>query len=440
MSELMDAAAKAVELATNMGAEQVKAWSSQGVEVELQQRAGKLERVHESSTLGLSVSLLVDGRYSTHGTSDLRPEALKAFLQRAVDGTRYLEPDPDRVMLPFDEMGSLDPVSLDNDDAASMNARGPEQRQEAIKELEDTILAGATDDLVSATSYIWEVRSQSAAVFSNGFSAQQARTHFGQGGMLTLKEPSGKLPETYSFYNASHMADVPSVQHLADDLWERATEVRNTLACASGSYTLILDRRTASRLIGAMIAPMSGGNLHTGRSMYLGKLGQTLGSSAFTLVDDPTIPRGMGSKPFDGDGRKARTRSLFTNGRLDTYLLDLYHARKLEMEPTTGGTSNVVMAPGTRHWREIAKDHPKAIRVTSFLGGNSNPASGNYSFGIRGQLFENGEWVQNLSEMNVSGNLLELMAAFIEADNDPWTFASYRLPTLFFANVQFSGS
>ena len=437
---LLDSAGAAVELARGMGAEQVKSWISTGVEVELQQRQGKLERVHESSTLGLSVSLMVDGKYSSHGTSDLRPGALKAFLQRAVDGTRYLEQDLDRTMLPFEEMGSLDPASLDNDDAASITKRGPQERQQAIKELEDGILAGSGDDLVSATSYLWEVRSESAAVFSNGFQATQARTHYGQGGMVTLKEPSGKLPESYSFFNASHFEDVPSVAQVSTDLWTKAGEVRNTSQCPSGKYTMILDRRVASRILGAMISPMSGGNLHTGRSMYLDKLGKTLGSKAFTLVDDPTIARGMGSKPFDGDGRKARVRPLFTEGRLDTYLLDLYHARKLKMEPTTGGTSNVIMQPGSRSWQEIAKEHGRAIRVTSFLGGNSNPASGAFSLGIRGQLIENGEVVQNLSEMNVSGNLLELMASFVEASNDPWLFASYRVPTLAFEGVQFSGS
>lgn len=437
---LLESAGAAVELAKGMGAEQVKAWASTGVEVELQQRQGKLERVHESSTLGLSVSLMVDGRYSTHGTSDLRPEALKAFLQRAVDGTRYLEQDLDRTMLAFEEMGSLDPASLDNDDAGSLNKRGPEERQLAIKELEDAILAGSGDDLVSATSYLWEVRSQSAAVFSNGFQASQARTHFGQGGMVTLKEPSGKLPESYSFFNASHFEDVPTSAQVSADLWAKADEVRDTSPCASGSYTMVLDRRVASRILGAMISPLSGGNLHTGRSMYVDKLGQTLGSKAFTLIDDPTIARGMGSKPFDGDGRKARVRPLFTEGRLETYLLDLYHARKLKMDPTTGGTSNVVMAPGQRSWKDIAKEHGRAIRVTSFLGGNSNPASGAFSLGIRGQLIENGEVVQNLSEMNVSGNLLELMANFVEAANDPWLYASYRVPTLVFSGVQFSGS
>jgi PmbA protein len=78
--------------------------------------------------------------------------------------------------------------------------------------------------------------------------------------------------------------------------------------------------------------------------------------------------------------------------------------------------------------------------VTSFLGGNSNSTTGDFSFGIRGQLFHKGEFVQNVAEMNVSGNLLDLLGHFSEPANDPWLFSSYRVPSLVFEGVQFSGS
>jgi PmbA protein len=438
--QLEEVAQGAVADATRLGAEQVKAWVSTGVEVELQQRAGQLERVHEARSLSLSVSLMVDGRFSSHSTSDLRPAAVEAFLTKAVAGTRYLEPDPDRVMVDRDQMGSLDPESLDNHDPEGLVARSPTQRQDVVRALEDAITSRGGDDLVSTTAYLWEVGSDSVAAFSNGFTGRSSRTHFGLGGMLTLKEPSGKLPENYSFYNASHLGDVPSVDAVATDLWERADEVRETSAIGSEVLPMILDRRVASRLLGSIIGPLSGGNLHTGRSLFLDKLGDKLGSDAFTLTDDPTIPRGMGSKPFDGDGRIARVRPIFAEGVLQTYFLDVYHARKLGMDPTTGGTSNVVMAPGPRSWQDIAASVPRAIRVTSFLGGNSNPSSGDFSFGIRGQLFVNGQWSQNVSEMNVTGNLLQLMERFSEPANDVWTYSSYRVPSLVFQDVQFSGT
>ena len=127
-------------------------------------------------------------------------------------------------------------------------------------------------------------------------------------------------------------------------------------------------------------------------------------------------------------------------GVLQTFLLDAYHARKLERQVTGGSLTNIVVPSGERSWEHILKDHERAIRVTSFLGGNSNATSGDFSFGIRGQLYERGEKVQNIIEMNVAGNLLDLLGRFSEAADDPWLYSSYRVPSLVFEGVQFSGS
>ena len=80
------------------------------------------------------------------------------------------------------------------------------------------------------------------------------------------------------------------------------------------------------------------------------------------------------------------------------------------------------------------------IPHVSFLGGNSNHTTGDFSFGITGALFEKGEFVQGLSEMNVSGNLFSLLESWSESANDTWTFGSYRMPSLIFEDIQFSGT
>ena len=110
------------------------------------------------------------------------------------------------------------------------------------------------------------------------------------------------------------------------------------------------------------------------------------------------------------------------------------------MDRTAAGRSNWVIPPGERHWREIARDFPKAILVTGFLGGNSNGVTGDFSFGIRGVLLENGEPAQTLAEMNISGNLLSIFHQLIEVDNDPWTWSTVRSPSLVFDDVSFSGT
>jgi len=124
---------------------------------------------------------------------------------------------------------------------------------------------------------------------------------------------------------------------------------------------------------------------------------------------------------------------------LNQWLISVYYARKLDRPPTSGGTSNLVVAPGSRTPAEILSDLDWAIQVDGFLGGNSNAATGRYSFGIRGTLFEKGEAVAPISEMNISGSIFDLLGGFVEAANDPWLYGSCRSPSLLFDAVQFSG-
>ena len=80
-----------------------------------------------------------------------------------------------------------------------------------------------------------------------------------------------------------------------------------------------------------------------------------------------------------------------------------------------------------------------ATIVTGFLGGNSNDTTGDFSFGIVGMLVEDGRAVQPLNEMNISGNLGDLLSHLVEVGNDPFPYSSWRLPSLLFEGVQFSG-
>jgi PmbA protein len=127
-------------------------------------------------------------------------------------------------------------------------------------------------------------------------------------------------------------------------------------------------------------------------------------------------------------------------GILKSFLLDTYYASKLGAEPTTGGTSNLVFPTGKRDLAELCAVMGKGILVTGFSGGNSNSATGTFSLGIRGQWVEGGKPVHAVSEMNLSGNALELWSRLLELGNDPYLYSSMRCPSLRFDKLQFSGA
>jgi PmbA protein len=437
--QLLELAESVLKSAQHAGADEVSVAVSRGSQVSIERRGGKVEQATESTTRGLVLSVLSDDRFSSNSTSDLRPGALKAFIERSVASTRYLEPDPARRQPDAALCGrGVDEATLDQDDPAWAE-RTADDRAEQAEAIERLLLALPRTDRISCSSYVSDGRAESVQVLSNGFRGIEAGAWFAAGGDMTLEE-GDRRPESGAWYAARHLGDLPSVEAIAAEIEARVTERLGSKAAPSGTYPMVLANRSAGRILGVLGGPMGGGSLHEHRSCLEGKLGERIGSDLFTLIDDPTIPRGLGSRPWDGDALRSKPRTLVENGVLKQYNIGVYYGRKLGMEPTSGGRSNWVIPPGQVPLQELLKGLPKAILVTGFLGGNSNGSTGDFSFGIRGTMLEHGEPAGSLSEMNVTGNVTDIFQRLVAVGDDPWTWSSVRSPTLIFDDVQFSGT
>jgi PmbA protein len=448
--DLLLSAEQIQQLALSQGADEVVVSISSSVSNELSQRAGKVETCKQARSMGISIRLLVDGKYSVHSASDPSPASMKPFLKRAIDATHYLEEDPHRAMLPQAEMGASDVSQLELYDD-SWQTRSPEERRSELEALEQACLAEAensTAQLRSITAHIWDSSSRSALLFSNGHAAGWKRSSFGHGAEITLVEQKKKedgteierLPEAYNFYSARQLNSLPKKAEVAAGLLERGERRVGSSAIESEQLPILLENRAAGRIIGMILSPLGGGSIYEKRSCMLDKIGEKIASSALTIYDDPLVLQGLGSSPYTGDGLAKTRTPLITNGVLQNYLLGLYNARRLNMEVTTGGsTSNIIIEPGRRSEQEILASLPKIVRIEGFLGGNANPLTGDFSYGITGTLFEHGEPTSKLSEMNISGNIFTLLDHFIEPADNTWSFSSYRVPSLLFDAIQLSG-
>ena len=440
MSDLLHLAGDVVRKSVARGADEVSVTVSQGSHTTIQRRAGKVEQASQSTTRGLVISLLQGDRWSSHSTSDLRGEALDGFLDRAIDATRFLEEDPDRRLPDRALCGrGAGEEALDQLDPAWAARRAEDRAAQALA-LEGEVDGSAPESRISSTVYVADGSSETARVMSNGFSDEHRGAWFAFGGEMTLSDRDGRRPEAAAYYSSRYLDDLPTLRTVGEEVARRARERLGSRAIESCTVPMVLDCRAVGRILGALGAPLAGSSLHEGRSCLAGRLGEKLGSPLFTLIDDPTIPRGLASRPWDGDGLVATPRDIFREGVLEAFYISVYYGRKLGMEPTTGGRSNWVVPKGDRPLADLLREHPRAILVDGFLGGNSNAVTGDFSLGIRGALLEHGEPVQSLSEMNVSGNLLTLFHRLVAVGDDPWPYSSVITPTLIFDDVQFSGT
>ena len=437
--ELLEVALRCQKIALAKGAKEVAARAYKVRDVNVQWRDGKLEQVGEATTRGVGLALYVDGRFSAVSSSDLRPEALETFIADAVVMTRSLAPDPFRSLADPKLYAGQPTVDLRLEDPAYLTVT-PEKRREVAQQLEAAARAvKGAEAILSVTTGFGDNRSESVRVHSNGFTGGRVDTAFSASAQVSVKDPDGRRPEDAAWATVRFVGEMPAAAEIGRTAAERTLARLGAKKSASAVLPMVLENRAAGRLVGALTSALSGQALQQKRSFLEGQIGKAVGGPLLTLGDDPLVPKGFGSRLFDGEGIAAKAMPIFEKGLLRNYYIDTYYGKKLQMAPTTGGSSNLDIALGDRGQAALVADIKEGILVTGFLGGNSNGTTGDFSLGVQGFRIRSGQIAEPVGEMNISGNHLDFWKRLVAVGNDPWPYSSLRTPTLVFEGVQFAG-
>ncbi len=437
--QMQDVARAAAEMARKAGAQQAAVQAGRVRTVQVEWRDGQLDRMKEATTRGLQIELYVDGRYSQVGTSDLRPEAVSAFVESAVAMARKLQPDPFRSLPDPKLYQGQAAVDLDLVDPAqgALTAAGRRERAQAAEAGARGAKGGGA--ILSVSTGFSDVLSEVFRVHTDGFEGTRRGTTFSVSAEVSVKDPDGRRPEDWDYAFARHLSAVPPADAVGRTAAERAVARIGARKGESAAMTVLVDARAAGRLVSTLLQPLSGMALQQKQSCLEGKLGQPLGSALLDVADDPLVPRGIDSRLFDSEGLAARRFPIFEKGVLRNHYVDTYYGRKLKMDPTTRSASNLSWTLGTKGRDGLAADAREAVLVTGFLGGNSNGTTGDLSLGVQGYRIRGGRIAEPVGEMNVSGNLLTLWKGLVAVGNDPYPYSKLRTPTLVFEGIQVAG-
>jgi PmbA protein len=439
MSTLLKKAIEAKDLAIALGAQEVKVVTSRSRGVDLEYRDGQLERLQDQTEQSLSISLLVDGKFSAHSTCDLRSEVLKQFIQDGVEMTRYLEVDPYRGLADPKYYQNRAQIDLQTTDSQYVNYTA-EKRQDVLKALYEQCKAQSTHlPVVSIASSVGDGYMQSARVHSNGFEGETEGTSFYVSAEVTLKEEDGKRPNGTAFSSQRHLEDLDSIKNVASKAVRKAQTKLKAQKLKTGKYTILVENQAVPRLLAALLSPLSGAALQQKRSVWDGKIDTQITSPLLSLIDQPHIIRGLGSALWDGDGISTYARPLIEEGVLKTYLINHYYSKKMNIPVTGGSTHNLQWQLGKHDLAALAKEIGNGILIDRFLGGNSNSTTGEISFGCGGMVIKNGELTDAVSEVNLSSNITQIWKDLVLVGNDPYRESSSACPSCVFENVQLSG-
>jgi PmbA protein len=437
LAELEKRAIEAVELTRKSGADHAWATATQGRDVEFEYRDGALEKVQDTTSRNLAVQVYAEGRYSSHRTTDLNPERLQSFLDEAVAITRALEPDPSRKITPAIYYQDRPSGDLDVVDA-NVQAIDRDQRMVWCQQLDEV----ATDHerVISATGGVYDGSQMSASASSNGFVGSMESTYCWYGSSITLRDQGERRASDGYFVGATHVGGLPAADEVARVALERALSRLDAEKGPTVKTTMVVDSRAAASLIGRLLGPANARSIQQGRSFWTSLLGEKAFSDVLTITDDPLRKQGMGSRHYDAEGISARTIRLIENGVVENIYVDTYYGGKAKMSPTTGTASNRIVKPGPQSLEQLLGEVGNGVYVNSWLGGNADGTTGDFSLGLRGNMIENGQLGRPVAEMNVTGNLRDLFGQLVLVGNDPYPYSTTLSPSLVFADVDFSGA
>jgi PmbA protein len=403
-----------VAAALKAGADGAEAVGADRASLAISVRLGELEEVEREEGRDLGLRVFVGRKQATVSGSNLSTDARARLVERAVAMARLAPDEPYAGLAPEERLARGPLPSLELYDPAEPTATEMEDQALAAEAAMRAVPGVTNSDGASAS---WSA-SHWRLVTSTGFSGLAEATGFSLSAAAIAADEAGM--EIGGEGRSMRWRDaLPSPEAIGTEAGKRAVSRLGARKLNSMTAPVIFENRLATSLIGPLIGAIAGPAIARGASFLKDKLGKAVFSDSFELIEDPHLPRRLGSTPFDDEGVTNQRRALIDKGVLTTWLLNSASARQLGLE-TTGhasrglagppgvSTTNLTVKPGGRDLAGLMADAGAGVLVTSMFGPSLNGNTGDWSVGVSGFWFENGEIAYPINEITVAGNLIDI--------------------------------
>ena len=420
--------------ARRAGADAADAILAASVAASVSYRLGRLEELERAESWDLGLRVFVGQRVAFVSSTDLSRDTLAELPVRAVAMARLAPEDKFACLAPADRLASAWP-DLDLEDTEEPAAEILIERARAVEGAAMTI-AGITNSEGGGASF---GRSEIALATSEGFFGRYAGTSHSLGVAVVAGEGTA-MERDYDGVSARHTNDLESADAVGRRAGERTVARLNPRKARSQPVPVVFEPRVASGLIGHFAGAISGASIARGVSFLKNEMGEPVFAPAIAIVDDPHRPRGLRSKPFDGEGVRNQRTSLVEDGELKTWILDCASAKQLGLEttghaargtagPPSPSTTNLYMEAGSISPDDLIADIAQGFYVTELIGMGVNMVTGDYSRGASGFWIENGKIAYPVAGVTIAGNLKNMFRQLTPASDLVFRYGT-NAPTL----------
>jgi PmbA protein len=439
-SDLTDRAARLVEAAKRAGADTADAVCVRGISLSVEVRLGKIEETGRSEGDDFTLRAFV-GRRSASVSANVVADPAE-LAERAVAMARVAPEDPytgladaDRLARAFPDLDVLDATIPS---AAEMTAMALEV-EDAARAVEGVSNSGGA-------SAGWSLGGLVLAT-SHGFTGSYLTSRFSLAASAIAGTGTG-MERDYESEVKVHRGDLSAPATIGRKAGERAVRRLNPTTLPTGRGTVVYDPRVATSLVGAIAGAANGASIARKTSFIRDKMGEQIFARGIRITDDPLRPRGLASRPFDGEGVAPEAFDLIADGVLQRWFLDSATARELGLvtnghasrgggNPSPGST-NLTLLPGAQSPEEMIAAIGEGLYVTEMIGHGANLVTGDYSRGAAGFAIRGGKLAEAVSEITVAGHLRDMFLNLVPANDLVYRFA-VNAPTVAIEGMTIAG-
>lgn len=434
-SDAVEIAHRVVQIARQKGlAAAASVNAGEGLSVTV--RAGEVETLEYHQDKAVHVTVYDGQRKGSASSKDFTAGSLEETISAAAEIARNAEPDQWSGLLEArylaQDIADLDldhPWDITAEDAIALALRAAEAAQAAEREVSQVDEAGLS-----------HYRGVHAYANSHGFAAGYAGTRHGLN-CIVVGARDGAMQRGYWFTSARRASALESPETVGRLAAERAVAKLGARKLGTRRAPVIFEARLAAGLIGSLVAATSGGNLYRESSFLRDAAGTQVMPGFLTIEEDPFVPQGLGSAPFDAEGGATHGRRVIDAGILTGYFLDGYSARRLGLTPTgnAGGPHNLIVGHQGEDLQALLRRMGRGLLVTDLMGHGTNLLTGDYSRGASGFWVEDGALAYPVEEITIAGNLRDMLRGIVAVGSDVETRSATRIGSVLLEEMTIAG-
>ena len=415
IEQLEQAVADLLAEAKRLGASAADAAVSSSAGLSVTVRLGEVETIEHNRDQGLGVTVYFGQRKGSASTTDLSPAALKETVAKACTIARNTSEDA-CAGLADPELMARDYPDLDLHHPWELST---EQAMEIARECEQSALDADPRITNSEGATLNTVEGSFVYGNSHGFVGGYPTTRHSLSCVVLAQD--GECMQRDYWYDTRRAAEeLAAPQSIGKKAAERAVARLNGRKLGTCEAPVIFRADVAPSLLRSLVGAIRGHAQYREASFLLGALEQPVFPDWVRIHEDPLLPRGLASAPFDNEGVATHPRDFVRHGVLESYVLDSYSACKLGLRTTgnAGGVRNLAIDTGSQSLEELLGSMDRGLLVTELMGQGVNLVTGDYSRGAAGFWVENGVIQYPVEEITIAGNMREMFSQLLAVGND----------------------